>query len=170
MVEQSIARGREATWRPGPGARPVWAWPDGLRGVARPIGERLRAWALADVGPGRLVPWLAIAFGFGIILYFTANHEPEPWAVASLFAVAVVGAILARNRAIAFPLVLALAAASAGFLTATAKRALIAHPVLQAAAWNVEIAGFGRHVAAPCVGAEQSDFLTAPAGEDDVAL
>ncbi len=106
------------------------------------IGERLRAWALADVGPGRLVPWLAIAFGFGIVLYFTADHEPEPWAAACLFAVAVVGTVLVRNRAIAFPLVLALAAASAGFLTATAKRALIAHPVLQAAAWNVEIAGF----------------------------
>ena len=37
---------------------------------------------------------------------------------------------------------LAFAAASAGFLTATAKRAIIAHPVLQAAAWNVDIAGF----------------------------
>ncbi len=142
MVDQSIARGREATWRPAPAGRPAWTWPDGLRGIARPIGERLRAWALADVGPGRLVPWIAIAFGVGIIFYFTADREPEPWAAASLFVAAVVGTVLARNRAIAFPLMLALAAASAGFLTATAKRALIAHPVLQAAAWNVEIAGF----------------------------
>jgi competence protein ComEC len=141
MVDHSIARGREATWRPAAGGKPV-AWPDGLRGLARPIGERVRAWALADVGPGRLVPWLAIAFGFGIILYFTADREPEPWAAASLFVVAVAGAVLARNRAVAFPLALAVAAASAGFLTATAKRALIAHPVLQTAAWNAEIAGF----------------------------
>jgi len=142
MVDQRIARGREATWRPAPGARPAWAWPIGPAGLVRPIGQQLRAWALADVGPGRLVPWIAIAFGFGIILYFTADREPEPWAAASLLAASVVGTVLARNRAIAFPLVLAIAAASAGFLTATTKRALIAHPVLQAAAWNVEVAGF----------------------------
>jgi competence protein ComEC len=142
MVDQRIARGQEATWRPAPGAGPVWAWPVRPAGLVRPIGQRLRAWALADVGPGRLVPWIAIAFGFGIILYFTADQEPEPWAAASLFVAAVVGTVLARNRAIAFPLTLAVAAASAGFLTATAKRALIAHPVLQAAAWNVEVAGF----------------------------
>ena len=147
MVDQSTARGREAAgreavWRPAAGGRPGLAWLDGLAGLARPIGERLRAWALADVGPGRLVPWLAIAFGCGIILYFTADREPEPWAAAVLLLTCVVGAILVRNRPVLFPLALAMAAASAGFLTVTAKRALIAHPVLQAAAWNVEIAGF----------------------------
>jgi competence protein ComEC len=142
VVDQGTARGREATWQPAGGRRPAWAWPDSLRGVARPIGERLRAWALADIGPGRLVPWLAIAFGLGIIVYFTADREPEPWAAVAICGVAVLGAIFARNRVIAFPIALAFAAASAGFLTATAKRAFVAHPVLQAAAWNVDIAGF----------------------------
>jgi competence protein ComEC len=113
-----------------------------LAGWARPIGERLRAWALADVGPGRLVPWLAIAFGFGIIVYFAADQEPQPWAAALLLVAAIAAAVVARHKAVAFPLALAVAAASAGFLTAITKRALIAHPVLQAAAWNVEIAGF----------------------------
>ena len=37
---------------------------------------------------------------------------------------------------------LALATVAAGFATATVKRAVVAHPVLQAAAWNVEITGF----------------------------
>jgi competence protein ComEC len=110
--------------------------------LTRPIGERLRAWVLADVGPGRLVPWLAIAFGFGIVLYFTADREPQAWAAIVLFIAAVVVACLARNRPVGFPLALALAAASAGFATATIKRAMIDHPVLQAAAWNVDIAGF----------------------------
>jgi competence protein ComEC len=142
VVDQSIARGRETTWQPAGGRRPAWVWPGRLGRLARPIGERLRAWALADVGPGRLVPWLAIAFGLGIILYFTADREPAPWAAATVLVVAVAGAIAARNRVIAFPIALALAAASAGFLTATAKRAFITHPVLQAAAWNVDIAGF----------------------------
>src|SRR5262245_38042260 len=133
MVEQRIARGREAAgreavWPPPGGGRPALTWPVGVAGLGRSIGERLRAWALADVGPGRLVPWLAIAFGIGTIFYFTADREPELWAAATLFAVAVVGSIAARNRAIAFPIMLALAAASAGFLAATAKQALIAHP------------------------------------------
>src|SRR5687767_5526477 len=146
VVDQSIARGQdtaggEAVWQPAGSRRPAWAWPDSLRGLARPIGERLRAWALADVGPGRLVPWIAIAFGVGIILYFTADREPQLWAAASFFVAALAGAILARNRGIAFPLIVALAAASAGFLTAKAKRAIIAHPVLQAAPWNVDVAG-----------------------------
>ena len=85
MVEQGRSRGRDTTWRPWPGAgdRPMPAWPD-VAGLARPLGERLRAWALADVGPGRLVPWLAIAFGFGIILYFTADREPQLWAASLL--------------------------------------------------------------------------------------
>jgi competence protein ComEC len=144
MVERNTARGRETTWRPpaAAGSPPVLAWSDRLSAWARSLGERLRAWALADVGPGRLVPWLAIAFGFGIILYFAADREPALWAAALLFAGAVVGAILARKRPVAFPLALAIAAASAGLLTATARQAWVAHPVLPAVAWNVDIAGF----------------------------
>jgi competence protein ComEC len=49
---------------------------------------------------------------------------------------------MARHRPIGFPLALAAAAIAAGFATATIKRAIIAHPVLSAVAWNVEIAGF----------------------------
>jgi len=104
----------------------------------------VRRWALADVGPGRLMPWLAVAFGFGIILYFTAEQEPAIWAAIALAGIAGIGAVLARHRPIAFPVTLAIAAAAAGFATATVKRAMIAHPVLQAPAWNVEIAGLSR--------------------------
>jgi competence protein ComEC len=142
MVDHGRARGREATWwpRPAAGRQPALGW--SLADRARSLGERLRSWALADVGPGRLVPWLAISFGCGIILYFTADREPQLWAAALLFAVAVAAAVGARHRPVLFPLALAFAAAAAGFLTATIKRATIAHPVLQAAAWNVEVAGF----------------------------
>ena len=51
-------------------------------------------------------------------------------------------AVLARQRPVAFPIALAVAAAAAGFATATTKQAIIAHPVLRAAAWNVDLAGF----------------------------
>src|SRR5436190_12851746 len=144
MVDQGRARGRAETWRPwiAAGRRPALAWPDGLIGFARAAARRIREWALADVGPGRLVPWLAVAFGFGIVIYFTADREPALWAAIALFLAASAAAVAARHRPLAFPIALAIAAAAAGFATATTKRAIIAHPVLHAAAWNVDIAGF----------------------------
>ncbi len=142
MVDVRTVRGREAAWSPTAGGRLSFAWLDRLAALFGRYGERLKAWALADIGPGRLIPWLAIAFGSGIVLYFAAAQEPQLWAAGLLAFVAVSAAVLARNRSIGFALALAFAAASAGFLTATAKRAAIAHPVLQATAWNVEIAGF----------------------------
>jgi competence protein ComEC len=144
MVEQGGARGRATTWRlkalswPAAGGRPGLVWPESLADVAR----RICAWATAEVGPGRLVPWLAIAFGGGIVIYFSVDQEPAPWAAVALLTVLVVAAILLRNRPFAFPAALALAAIAAGFSTATIKRAIISHPVLPAAVWNVDISGF----------------------------
>ncbi len=131
---------RTITWWPK--ARPVPAGPDVLGGFLRRAGQRIRVWALADVGPGRLVPWLAVGFGFGIVLYFTAEQEPALWAALALAAATVAIAFAARHRPVGFPVALAFAAIAAGFATATAKRVLIAHPVLPAAVWNAEIAGF----------------------------
>jgi competence protein ComEC len=54
----------------------------------------------------------------------------------------VIAAVLVRRRPVGFPLMVAAAAIAAGFATATIKRAIVAHPVLPAAAWNAEITGF----------------------------
>ena len=149
MVDEGRARGRAETWRPwlppwaaggsGPASRPAWAWPDGL---ARGAAQRIRDWIAVEVGPGRLVPWLAIAFGLRHRHLF--HHRPgacvlggdraagrdgrsrDPGA-ASADRVSADG----RRRRLA-----------AGFATATIKRAVIAHPVLSAPVWNVEIGGF----------------------------
>ena len=148
MVEQDRARGRAEAWRPriapwaAAGRRPALAWPDGLAGLARGAAERVRAWAAIEVGPGRLVPWLAIAFGCGIAIYFAIDREPAPWAAGLLLAAAVAATVLARHRPLAFPLALGAAALAAGLAAATVKRAIIAHPVLVAPIWNVDIAGF----------------------------
>ncbi len=144
MAEQGRSRGRAEAWRPwsAAGRRPAPAWLDDLVDLAQRLARRIRDWAQVEVGPGRLVPWLAIAFGCGIVVYFTADQEPAPWAAGALFVAATTVAILARRRPVAFPLLLGLAAAAAGFATATIKRAVIAHPVLSAPVWNVEIAGF----------------------------
>jgi len=82
------------------------------------------------------------AFGFGIVLYFAAEREPTLWAACALAVAAIIAAVLVRQRPIGFPVAIAVAAVAAGFATATLKRAIIAHPVLQAVAWNVQVAGF----------------------------
>jgi competence protein ComEC len=149
VVEQGRSRGRTEAWRPrirpwedaAPG-RPALAWPAGLSEFARRVAQQIQQWAAVETGPGRLVPWLAIAFGCGIAVYFTADREPAPWATLLLLAGAVMAAVLCRRRPVAFPLVLGVAAAAAGLATASLKRAIVAHPVLSAPAWNVDIAGF----------------------------
>jgi competence protein ComEC len=91
---------------------------------------------------GRLVPWLPVVFGCGIALYFAASREPAWWAAVALAIVAVVGAVLARRRPVGFPVAVALAAAAAGFATATLKSAIVSHPTLRFPAMNASISGF----------------------------
>ena len=121
-------------WRPASGA----AWPQ----VEFAIPARLREWALVEVGAGRLLPWFAVAFGTGIVLYFTAEHEPAVWAVSALAAAAIVAAVLLRRRPIGFVLGLGFVGLAAGFAVATLKTVLIAHPVLRYPAYAVSLSGY----------------------------
>src|SRR5262249_23187342 len=84
---------RAETWRPYSAAnwRPTLAWPGSFAGFLRRLGHCLRAWALAEIGAGRLVPWLAIGFGAGIGLYFTAAREPGPLAGVLVAGIAICG-------------------------------------------------------------------------------
>ncbi len=144
MAGRGEARGQAATWPPrGPaiGYRPA------VPGLGRPrFGPSLLAsawqWAIEEVGPGRLIPWLPVAFASGILVYFAAPQEPALWAGATFALACAILAGLARARAAAFPLLVGLAAACAGFATATVKSAWIAHPVLRHAAGNIAIAGW----------------------------
>ena len=146
MAEENRARGRADTWRPRPSpgaaAGASWAWPSDLTGLIRRAVQQLRAWLAAETGAGRLVPWLAISFGSGVIIYFSIDQEPAPWAAATLFIIAVAVVVVARHRPIGFPIALGMAMVTAGFAGATIKRGIIAHPVLTAPAWNVDLAGF----------------------------
>ena len=36
--------------------------------------QLLWQWAIAEVAPGRLLPWLPVAFGLGIALYFAVDR------------------------------------------------------------------------------------------------
>jgi len=115
-----------------------WAWPQ----AEFAIPARVREWAAVEVGAGRLLPWFAVAFGTGMVLYFTAEREPVWWAAAPLAVALAVTAALLRRRPVAFVLALGFFAISAGFAIATIKTALIAHPVLRYPAYGVALAGF----------------------------
>jgi competence protein ComEC len=114
-------------------------WPGIAFGPAR---ETLARWFARDIAAGRLMPWLPIAFGFGVVLYFTAQSEPSLIAALAVTAILALAAFFARARPIAFPLLIALASVAAGFACVTFKTARIAHPILQHAAFNVPIKGF----------------------------
>src|SRR5882672_8218435 len=79
------AEAQTETWPPG-GARRgrALAWPDSPADLGRALAAQIRDWIVADTGPGRLMPWLPIAFGFGIAVYFTAEREPAWWAALAL--------------------------------------------------------------------------------------
>jgi len=132
-------RGRVRTWDV---ARPRGvAWPSPTRafGGARDALER---WFATDTAAGRLLPWLPVCFGLGIVLYFSAEHEPALWGGLALTGVVAAIAYLARARPIAFPLLIGVTAAASGFAVATIKTARIAHPILQHSAWNIALSGF----------------------------
>jgi len=116
--------------------------PGGVSEALRQLRSSLERWAVAEVAPGRLVPWLPVAFGAGIVLYFTADHEPASWAALPAALISIAIAILARRRAVAFPLTLGFAMLACGFATATIKSVYVAHPILRYAASSVALTGF----------------------------
>lgn len=138
---QNKAQGRVGTWDAAARRRRALAWADGWPGLGR-AADQLRNWAIADSGPGRLLPWLPVAFGLGIAIYFAADREPAWWAGSGLAAICCAIAILARRRPFAFPIALACAAVASGFAVATLKTVQVAHPVLARPAGNIVIAGF----------------------------
>ncbi|MGO4715694.1 ComEC/Rec2 family competence protein [Bradyrhizobium sp. 2TAF24] len=114
----------------GAGVTPWTAWLSRLLDLVR-----------AEAGPGRLLPWVPVAFGTGIAIYFAADHEPVLWiAVATAVALAI-ACILLRRHAV-FPLMVMLAAVAAGFANATIRTARVAHPVLTRPTAALSIKGF----------------------------
>ena len=144
MAEQGDTSGRKrgyaGTWPPR-AAAPVGGFLPSRPAFWPPVIETLRQWARAEAGAGRLLPWVPIAFGTGIALYFAADHEP----VLSVAAVVAIGlcavAILLRRQKF-FPVAIMIAAVAAGFAVATWKTARIAHGVLARPMFSVSLTGF----------------------------
>jgi competence protein ComEC len=133
-------QGYAGTWPPRQAAQAGGLTPSGFSAWWSFLG-RLREWAAAEAGAGRLMPWVPVAFGAGIAFYFTADREP----VASATAIAAFGLSLAAfllQRQKLFPLAVIIAAMAAGFATATWKTKLITHAVLAKPLYSVSLSGF----------------------------
>ena len=147
MIEwgKARARGRAATWpegRANGGAvAPRPAWP-AISEIPGALVRRVNASAIVDFGPGRLIPWVPVAFGLGVATYFAADHEPSAIAASLLALAAIVLAFATRLRSVAFPIAVIAAAAAIGFAVVTLKTAYIGHPVLDRPVFGAAIAGF----------------------------
>lgn len=145
MGDDRTGKTRARTWpsaAPGRAGATVPVWLQGARGLTDLLSGWLRAWIAAEIAPGRLVIWLPVAFGIGVILYFAADREPFWWAALLATAAGVAAAIGLRNRAVGFPVALGLTAVAAGFAAATMKSQRISHPVLPAAVYVTALSGF----------------------------
>jgi competence protein ComEC len=117
-------------------------FPVGIADRFGPLRTLLGQWALSEVAPGRLVPWIAVAFGFGIVGYFTADREPAVWAALMAAGITIAVAYAARMRPVGFPVAIGVAAITTGFAIATLQTARIAHPVLQTTISSATLSGF----------------------------
>ena len=132
--------GKVSTWPPRDAVRAGSSADTGVS-VWSSWVETLTSWLRAEAGPGRLLPWVPVAFGTGIALYFAAEREPVASVAAGTAAVLCIAAFLARRHPV-FPVVVMLAALSAGFAAAALKTARVAHGVLARPMFSVAMKGF----------------------------
>ncbi|MGA7810519.1 ComEC/Rec2 family competence protein [Bradyrhizobium sp.] len=137
---QGVAGGIAGTW-PSGGRAAAGGYAGAGFDVWSSLGARLRAWARAEAGPGRLLPWVPVAFSAGIALYFGADHEPVLW-VAAVTAIGLCVAAFLLRRHKFFVAAVLTAAVAAGFATATFRTALVAHTVLTKPLYSVALSGF----------------------------
>jgi competence protein ComEC len=131
-------QGVAGTWPPRGAAQGAVLAPSGAAWSS--FLERLRAWVRAEAGAGRLLPWVPVAFGAGVALYFTAAREPVlSVSIATAVALSIAAFLLRRSRF--FVTAVMVAAVSAGFAAATSKTARITHTVLARPIYSVSLSG-----------------------------
>ena len=142
MAERGRARdrrgGRAGTW---PTPQAVAVPSQTPSGVSPAIVARFRAWARAEAAAVRLLPWVPVAFGSGIAIYFSAGHEPVAWFVSVIAGALFVTALLLRRHR-AFPAAAMVAAVVAGFAGATVRTAQVSHVVLTRPMYTPLLQGF----------------------------
>jgi competence protein ComEC len=140
VAEWGGSRSRAGTWPPRGAAQAGGFAPSGFDTWSSFVAK-LQGWARAEAGAGRLLPWIAVAFGTGIAFYFAAEREPVAWVAAATAAVLCAAAFLLRRQRF-FPVAVMTAAITAGFATAAVKTARVAHGVLARPMVSVSLKGF----------------------------
>ncbi len=143
MVEWGRGRSRVLTWLPDAAwrRRGDWPWLDRVRERAEQLSAWIGAHAAIEADRVQLFPWIAVAFGTGIAAYFAADREPVVWIVVAIAATLIAAAFVVRGSRWFAGLAL-VAAAAAGFATASLKTARIEHGVLARPMFSVTVAGF----------------------------
>jgi competence protein ComEC len=142
MDEHDRVKSRAGTWPQERRERRTVPWWGPGSAYLHACADAIRNAALSEVAAGRLLPWIPVAFGFGIVLYFTADHEPSLYAALALSLVTAALAFALRHRTLGFPLAFGIAAMCTGFATVTLHTATIDHPVLAATSANVALTGW----------------------------
>jgi competence protein ComEC len=142
VADESRGRARTTTWPPR-NAAAGQAAPSGrlLRHYLGRALEWLRLSLAAEAARAQLLPWIAVAYGVGIVLYFTAEREPLVSVVVPIAAVGSIVAFLVR-RSRFFPAAVMTASICAGFATATVRTTIVAHDVLVRPLYSVALSGF----------------------------
>ncbi len=83
-----------------------------------------------EVEQRRLFPWIAVAFGLGILLVFAAEGRPALWAPLAGASGAVAAAVLVRGRLASFAAAVAIAALFLGFAAGVVRMRAVEAPVL----------------------------------------
>ncbi len=136
--EEPRARGRAAAI----GARAGAGWAAWLADQFAAGFAALAALVQAEARAARLAPWLPVAFGIGILLYFAAPAEPS--LAAGGLALGILAAVtwVSRDRPLAFAVALGCAVVAAGFAAGTLRGVYVAHPVLARPTATLTLKGF----------------------------
>ncbi len=142
MADEGRGRARTTTWQPrGAAAGQLQPSASLLSDQLGRVLEWLRLTLASEAARAQLLPWIAVCYGAGIVLYFTAEREPLVSVVAPVAAVACITAFLFR-RSRFFPAAVLAAAICAGFATATVRTTIVAHDVLVRPLYSVALSGF----------------------------
>jgi competence protein ComEC len=107
----------------------------------RRVLEWLRATLASEAAQTQLLPWIAVSFGAGVVLYFTAEREPLAAAAVPVAALACLVAFLVRRSRLFYAAAVA-AALCAGFATGTVRTTIVKHEVLVRPLYSVALTGF----------------------------
>jgi competence protein ComEC len=142
VADEGRGRARTTTWQPRGAAagqlQPSARW---LSESFGRVFEWLRLTLAEEAARAQLLPWIAVAYGAGIVVYFTAEREPLVSVVAPIAAVACLVAFLVR-RSRFYPTAVLATAVIAGFAAATVRTTIVAHDVLVRPLYSVALSGF----------------------------